>query len=314
VSSSAPLILGTRGSALALAQVELVKNALKAAHPDLSVEVKTITTSGDRAQNAIAGQVMTGAGLKGMFTKEIQDALLGGSIDVAVHSLKDLPGQTPQSLEVMAVLERADTGDVLISKAAVPFDKLPAGSRIGTNSVRRRKQLLWMRPDLVVEELRGNVPTRLRKLRENDQLAAIVLARAGLYRLGFEVNGNGLLFENRCFHTDVLQTLPAIGQGAIALEARADHLRAREILTAVNHEPTFLCIRAERELLRLLDGDCNLPVGARATLAGSRIRMSAIVFGADGEPPRTGEIEADASDADAPETLAKQLFKQLYDR
>jgi hydroxymethylbilane synthase len=303
-------VLGTRGSALALAQAELVKQALHNVQPDLSVETRIITTSGDRNQQVIGAKI-SGAGLKGMFTREIEAALLSGEIDAAVHSLKDLPGQLPPELEVIAVLERADTGDVLISKNAASFEQLPRGAWVGTNSVRRRKQLLWMRPDLVIEEIRGNVPTRLRKLCDNDQLEGVVLAQAGLQRLGFTPNEAGeLKFENAHFKTDVLQMLPAIGQGAIALEARKNDERTRAILSAINHAPTFLCIRAERELLRLLDGDCNLPVGVKTTLVEqSQMRIQTILFSDGNESPRTSETEGDAF---APEILAQRLFKQLY--
>lgn len=306
------LVLGTRGSALALAQVELVKQALHIVHPDLSVETRIITTSGDRNQEVLGAKI-SGAGLKGMFTREIEAALLSGEIDAAVHSLKDLPGRLPPELEVVAVLERANTDDVLISKNAASFEQLPSGARVGTSSVRRRKQLLWMRPDLVIEEVRGNVPTRLSKLRDNDQLEGIVLAQAGLQRLGFAPNETGELeFENGRFKTDVLQMLPAIGQGAIALEARKNDEQTRVVLSAINHEPTFLCIRAERELLRLLEGDCNLPVGVKTTLTEqSQMRIQTILFGDGNEPPRTSEAEGEAS---APEILAQHLFKQLYAR
>jgi hydroxymethylbilane synthase len=245
-----------------------------------------------------------------MFTKEIEDALLAGEIDAAVHSLKDLPGHLPAGVEVMAVLERANTGDVLISKTARGFDELPTAARIGTSSVRRRKQLLWMRQDLFIEEIRGNVPTRLRKLRESGNLDAIVLAQAGLDRLGFSPNEGILNFEGAEFPSSILPMLPAIGQGAVALEARNDDAKAREILRAINHESTFLCIRAERELLRLLDGDCHLPVGVETKLEGARLRMKAVIFGEDGQPPLTGEMEGDTI---TPEKLAQQLFKQLHE-
>jgi hydroxymethylbilane synthase len=293
-----PTILGTRGSELALAQVELVFQALIPAVPDLLVEVKRITTTGDRRQDLRVGEV-TGAGLKGLFTKEIQEALLTGQIDAAVHSAKDIPGQVPEGLAIAAVLPRADTSDVLIAKKKCSFADLPAGSRIATSSVRRRMNLLWMRPDLQVEEMRGNVPTRLNKLRESDSLDAIVLARAGLDRLEIKLDE---------FYVERLDTLPAIGQGAVALEIRADDAKTRSILEKINHKPTFIRLAAERELLRLLDGDCKLPVGADTELDGDRLKMKAIVFGEDGQPPRVGEAEGDAS---APEALAARVFEQL---
>jgi hydroxymethylbilane synthase len=320
------ITLGSRGSALALAQVRLVEEALRAAHGDLDIEVKKITTSGDRRQDP-SFRPLTGAGLKGLFTKEIQDALLAGEIDAAVHSLKDLPGITPDALTVAAVLERAPASDILIAKTACGFAELPDGARVGTSSVRRHRLLRWRRPDLRVEPLRGNVPTRLEKLRARDDLDAIVLAVAGLKRLGYAVSdavaetaGRGanpapgptsgaLEFDGTTFHTEILPDMPhAIGQGAIALESRADDARVSVLLTPLNHAPTFTCIRAERELLRLLNGDCTLPVGVRTQLVGDRIFMEAVVFGDEGTEPRVARDDGDAAD---PEAVARGIFRQL---
>ena len=291
-------ILGTRGSDLALAQVELVFQALIPAVPELLIEVKRITTSGDRRQDARVGEV-SGAGLKGLFTKEIQDALLSGEIDAAVHSAKDIPGQVPPGLSIAAVLPRAETADLLITKKACSFAQLPPGARIATSSVRRRQQLLWLRPDLQIEEMRGNVPTRLNKLRESETLDGIVLARAGIDRLSISLEG---LFS------ETLDTLPAIGQGAVALEIRTDDAATRALLEKINHQPTFIRLAAERELLRLLDGDCRLPVGAQTELDGDLLRMKAVVFSEDGVPPKTAEAEGPAS---APEALAARIFERL---
>ncbi|MEI8342042.1 MAG: hydroxymethylbilane synthase [Verrucomicrobiota bacterium] len=293
------LVLGTRGSALALAQVELVRNALREAAPDVEIEVKKITTTGDKRLD-ISMAKETGEGLKGLFTREIEAMLLAGEIDVAVHSLKDLPGHLPAGLEVAAVLERANTSDLLISKSGRKFSDLPNGSVVATSSVRRKRQLLWARPDLTVEEIRGNVPTRLEKLRESDRWEAIILAQAGIDRLGLDLNG---------FHVEVLKTLPAIGQGAIGLEIRSNDSSTAEILATINHRPTFLRIRAERELLRLLNGDCHLPVGVGTKIEGDSLNVSAILFGDEGQPPFTGGIEGPA---DEPEKLANSLFSQIY--
>ena len=294
------LVLGSRGSALALAQVRLVHDALRAAHPHLEIEVKTITTSGDRRQEPGAGQG-SDAGLKGLFTKEIQEALLDGSIHAAVHSLKDLPGITPSSLGLAAVLPRADPSDLLISRAFTDLAGLPPGARIGTGSVRRRRQLLWMRPGLEIVGLRGNVPTRLEKLAALS-LDAIVLARAGLDRLGLSLSGGP-------FHATPLDILPAIGQGVIAIETRLDDSPTRAILSAIDHRPTHTCIRVERELLRLLAGDCRLPVAALATLDASLLTASAILFPeSEALPPLQARATAPAS---APEALARLLFTQL---
>lgn len=291
------LVLGTRGSALALAQVTLLQNALRAADADLRIEVKKIATSGDRRAE-FADVKETGAGVKGLFTKEIEQALLDGAIDVAVHSCKDLPGHIAGGLEVRAVLEREETADVFISRES-KFDGLREGAAVATGSVRRKRQLAWLRPDLAIEEMRGNVPTRVEKLRVSKTLSGIVLARAGLLRLGLDLTG---------FYVDALPILPAIGQGAIALECREEDSAVAPLLSRINHAPTFTRIRAEREFLRLLDGDCNLPVGAVTTLDGALLSMQAVVFGAEGEPPRAGSV---SGPADAPEELAGELFQNI---
>lgn len=303
------LILGTRGSALALAQVDLTRAALGRAWPELIVEQQVFITRGDQKLDLSllrAGE----AGGKGLFTRELEDALLAGSIDVAVHSLKDLPGHNPPDLEVTAVLERAATADVLIAREVTTFAALPHGARIGTSSVRRARQLQWRRSDLRIEDWRGNVPTRLRKLAQNSEVAGIVLAQAGLERLGYKLAGGNFEFEGTRFQAISLSSelLPAIGQGAIALQTRGDRSEVRSILAAINHLPTFTAIRAEREVQRLLAGDCGLPVGVRATLEGDRLHLAAILFSADSEPP----AEAEASGpADEPEMLAAELVSGL---
>jgi hydroxymethylbilane synthase len=300
----ARLVLGSRGSALALAQVRIVQEALSRFHPGLEIDVKIITTSGDRRQDVKAGEG-SAAGLKGLFTKEIQDALLDGSIDAAVHSLKDLPGITPPSLGLAAVLPRADTSDLLISPVHPSIKSLPDGARVGTGSVRRRRQLQWLRPGLDIVEIRGNVPTRLQKALS---LNAIVLARAGLDRLGYTFSDGLLQCDAGSFHAMPLDILPAIGQGAIGIETRRDDDSSRALLSAIDHAQTHTCIRVERELLRMLDGDCKLPVAARATLDGAGlIHAEAIVF-----PDSEAEAPARASAAGTdPEALALELFEAL---
>ena len=289
-------MLGTRGSALALAQVTLVEQALRAAGIDTAVEVKKIVTSGDRRKD-FSVELESGAGVKGLFTKEIELALLEGSIDVAVHSCKDLPGHLADGLEIGATLPRANTADVFIGRA--PFAGLDDRSAVGTSSVRRRRQLLWINPCLVLEEMRGNVPTRIEKLRASDSLSGIVLARAGLDRLHLD------LAE---WIVEDLPILPAIGQGAIALECRAGATATAALLARINHAPTFTAIRAERELLRLLDGDCHLPVGVATKLANGLLSMQAIIFGAEGDAPRTGEASGPEA---SPEKIAAELFKKI---
>jgi hydroxymethylbilane synthase len=302
-------VLGTRGSALALAQAELTRAALLAAFPGLEVEQKVFVTRGDVKLDLSLIRAAE-AGGKGLFTKELEDALLGGAIDVAVHSLKDLPGHNPPGLAITAVLERAPTADVLIAKHARSFEELPHGAVIGTSSIRRARQLRWLRPDLVIEEWRGNVQTRLRKLGESDRVAGIILAQAGLERLGHDLAPGTLDFAPWNFRAVPLgdHLLPAIGQGAIALQSRADRPEVTALLQKLDHPATHTAIRAERELQRLLAGDCGLPVGVRTTLTGDRLHLRAILFGPETEPPKTAEAEGPAT---APEAIAAELFARI---
>lgn len=301
--------IGTRGSPLALAQAVLTEQALAAACPGLVVERKVFITRGDQKLDLSLIRASE-AGGKGLFTKELEDALLRGEIDVAVHSLKDLPGHNPPGLAVTAVLPRAPTGDVLIGRDSGGFDALPQGARIGTSSVRRARQVRWLRPDLQIEEWRGNVQTRLRKLAAAEAVAGILLAQAGLERLGFDLRGGTLEFEGARFHVQSLagRLLPAIGQGAIALQSRADRAEVSTILEKIDHRETHTAIRAERELQRLLAGDCGLPVGALTTLRGDRLHLRAILFGAENDPPVAAEAEGPS---DAPEQIAQSVFAGL---
>jgi len=302
-------VLGTRGSALALAQAELTRAALLAAFPGLEVEQKVFVTRGDVKLDLSLIRAAE-AGGKGLFTKELEDALLGGAIDVAVHSLKDLPGHNPPGLAITAVLERAPTADVLIAKHARSFEELPHGAVIGTSSIRRARQLRWLRPDLVIEEWRGNVQTRLRKLGESDRVAGIILAQAGLERLGHDLAPGTLDFAPWNFRAVPLgdHLLPAIGQGAIALQSRADRPEVTALLQKLDHPATHTAIRAERELQRLLAGDCGLPVGVRTTLTGDRLHLRAILFGPETDPPKTAEAEGPAT---SPEAIAAELFARI---
>jgi len=299
---NARLILGTRGSALALAQARLAADALRPLFPGIEPQTRVITTSGDRKHDLSLIR-RTPSGAKGLFTKELEEALLSGEIDVAVHSCKDMPGEMPPELVLAAVLPRAATADILITRSPGTLADLPPGAVIGTSSVRRARQILWKRPDLATEEIRGNVQTRLRKLRESERLAGTVLAQAGLDRLGVQPGSGVIESEHGLFYTSPLEILPAIGQGAIALQTRrADAPR----LAAVNHEPTWRAIRAERELMRLLAGDCNLPVGVASRLEGAELVLEAILFGAPGEPPREA-----AARGTEPEAVALALWRNL---
>ncbi len=300
------IVLGTRGSALALAQAVLTAKALAVAVPGIEVEQKVFITRGDQKLDLSLIRANE-AGGKGLFTKELEDALLAGTIDVAVHSLKDLPGHNPPGLDVTAVLERAPTADVLITKTPTTLRELPQGVILGTSSIRRARQLQWVRPDVRIEEWRGNVQTRLRKLGERDDVAGIILAQAGLERLGFLASGR-LEVDGRTFFASSLadDLLPAIGQGAIALQSRADRAEVSQLLQQIDHAATHRAIKAERELQRLLAGDCGLPVGVRTTLTADTIQMRAILFGAEAEPPVLAEAEASSAEA-----VAAEVFAQL---
>ena len=293
------LILGTRASALAMAQAELTLASLQRAYPETEVTVRKFTTSGDRKLD-ISLIKATPAGAKGLFTKELEEALLRREIDVAVHSCKDMPGEMHDGLVLAAVLERADTADVLVTKTGGP---LPPGAHIATSSVRRARQLQFRFPDLVIQEIRGNVASRLRKLRESETLHGTVLAKAGLDRLGYKMEDGILHSDEGQFHVQIADMLPAIGQGAIALQSRVEDA---PFFAALNHEPTWLAIRAERELMRLLQGDCSLPVGVITEIGANEMRMRVILFGTPEEPPRQAEVTAAT-----PETLADKAYQVL---
>lgn len=301
------LTLGTRASALALAQTELTRSALKAVYPELEIRIETFVTQGDKKLDLNLLQGSPGGG-KGLFTRELEEALLDRRIDVAVHSLKDLPGHMPDGLELSAVLERAACGDMLISKHPGGLEGLPAGARVGTSSIRRASQLAWLRADLKVAEWRGNVQTRLRKLGQQDDFDAIVLAQAGLNRLGFETESGFLCFEALKFHASSLESImyPAIGQGVVALQSALERKELRALLQNISHAGTWLAVRAERELQRLLSGDCTLPVGVRTSRGDAGLRMDAVLFSAASREPVRGFAEGVH-----PETVAGIVAAQL---
>lgn len=263
------IIFGTRGSDLALAQTKIVGDLLKAAHPGLEVETIIIKTTGDRRLDVSLSA--PGALEKGLFTKELEEALLAETIDAAVHSLKDLPTEQPAGLTLAAILERADPSDVLVSKHAGGLAGLPEGARVATSSPRRKAQLHHLRSDLAVEEIRGNVPTRLRKLAENPELDGLLLAKAGLDRLGHHIIPEGLTA------TVIPEILPAPGQGAIAIECRGNDGRVIDALRALHHEDTARCVTAERNLLLELGGGCSLPLGALATVENGEVRIQSFL-------------------------------------
>ncbi len=293
------IILGSRGSDLALTQARLVEQSLQTAWPELEVAIKIIRTSGDEGARAEAVQDRK-AGRKGMFTREIEKQLRAGQIDLAVHSAKDLPSMRLDELEICAALPRGRTGDVLITRDGLRLTNLPKEATIATGSVRRQYQLRWQRPDIAVVDLRGNVPTRLRKLGENENWSGIILARAGLERLGIEAEMEDLSQDD---------FVPAGGQGIIALQIRRGDERFQRLATAINDSPTLLSLRAEREFLRLLNGDCDSPVGVRGTIVDGRLRLQAQVFAEEFSAPRTGTVTGDIAD---PETIAAALMEKLY--
>lgn len=273
-----PLRLGTRGSPLALLQAEEVRAKLRAAHPglenDYAIEIVPIRTTGDWKPEQRESRFIELGGNKGLFTKEIEDALLGDHIDLAVHSMKDVAGRLPDGLEIAALLERLDPRDAFIGRTAKTLDALPAGAVIGTSSLRRQAQILARRPDLRVAPLRGNVDTRLKKLADG-KADATLLAVAGLKRLGAESKISSIL------ETDVM--LPSPAQGAIGIEIRRGDEALRRLLAPLNHAATSVCVGAERALLAVLDGSCQTPVGALAQFTGAdEIRLEALVAKPDG--------------------------------
>ncbi len=307
------IVLGTRGSDLARAQTALVERALQIQFSRFESEVRIITTRGDEKNEKSEEPLDRRAGRKGLFTSEIERALLAGEIDVAVHSAKDLPSDATAGLEIIAALPRAPFEDVLVSKNAADFTSLPEGATVATGSVRRQHQLRWRRPDVNVRDLRGNVPTRLRKLAA-ENWEGIILARAGLERLGLECLSGELAFGGQAFGASVLpvdEFLPAGGQGIVALQARSDDEETRDIIRELNHSETLLCLRAEREFLRLLQGDCGTPVAVLAGCDGGTLRMRAQLFEEGRAEPRTAKLRRDAAE---PEGVAAELLVLINGR
>jgi hydroxymethylbilane synthase len=282
------LRIGTRGSPLAVIQAEAVGTALMQAHAGLSVDYRVVRTSGDRIQDRPLAEV----GGKGLFTKEIEQGLLDGTIDIAVHSMKDVETFLPDGLCIGAMLPREDPWDALLSKGDARLDALPQGARIGTSSIRRQAQLLHRRPDLRIVPFRGNVETRLRKLEEGEAEATL-LAAAGLKRLG----RLGIITEM----LDPEAILPAAGQGAIGIEMRAADGATRSLLAPIDHPETTVCVAAERAMLAALDGSCRTPIGALATLdgAGATLTLHGLVARPDGSALHRRTQNAPVKDAAA---------------
>ncbi len=258
------LRIGTRGSMLALWQAEWVKSQLLAAHAGLTVELVTIKTMGDKILDVPLAKV----GGKGLFVKEIEEALLEGRTDLAVHSVKDMPALLPAGLHLAAMPPREDPRDALISRNGNGLNQLPNEARVGTSSLRRAAQLLHLRPDLHIEPLRGNVDTRLRKL-ETERFDAIVLAAAGLKRMGLSHVISEYLAPE--------QILPAVGQGALGIETRIEDDFTNPVVASLAHQPTMTEVSAERAFLRRLEGGCQVPIGAHAIMAGDEVVLTGMV-------------------------------------
>ena len=313
------IVLGTRGSALALAQAGMVEEALCSAFPGLEVERRIIRTTGDQRTDVPLSEVARASHLdKGVFIKELEVALQEGEIDVAVHSLKDMPSFLEEGFSIGAVLPRASFRDVLIAKEPGGLGGLGEGATVATSSVRRQRLLHSLRPDLNIVDIRGNVPTRIRKLHESPKIDGILLAQAGLMRLGLLRDGV-VESEGKIAHAEELDEesfVPAAGQGAVALEIRSGDEGMRSMCEAVNDKESMLIVRAERSFLALLGAGCETPVGVIGKLIRDEdgvevtgmIRMRAVVF-EDGEAdPLIGEVSGEGDDA---EGLAEQLLETL---
>ena len=294
--SRSTLILGTRGSKLAVHQSQWVQARLQELAPGLTISLQRIQTSGDKILDVPLAKI----GGKGLFVKEIEDALLSREIDLAVHSMKDVPTALPEGLDILCVPPREDPRDALITRDGCRLDQLKPGARIGTSSLRRQAQLLHYRPDFTIEMLRGNLDTRLRKLREG-QFDAIVLAAAGLRRLAWDAEITEYL--------PVHLSLPAIAQGALGIEARSDDSFVRELLSRFEHRPTRITVTAERAMLHRLEGGCQVPIAAHAVLEGDRITVDGLVASVDGRRVIRHQIQGPASEAQALGTkLAERLL------
>ncbi|MBL8070840.1 MAG: hydroxymethylbilane synthase [Nitrospira sp.] len=294
--SRSTLILGTRGSKLAVHQSQWVQARLQELAPGLTISLQRIQTSGDKILDVPLAKI----GGKGLFVKEIEDALLSREIDLAVHSMKDVPTALPEGLDILCVPPREDPRDALITRDGCRLDQLKPGARIGTSSLRRQAQLLHYRPDFTIEMLRGNLDTRLRKLREG-QFDAIVLAAAGLRRLAWDAEITEYL--------PVHLSLPAIAQGALGIEARSDDTFVRELLSRFEHRPTRITVTAERALLHRLEGGCQVPIAAHAALEGDRLTVDGLVASVDGRRVIRHQIQGPASEAQALGTkLAERLL------
>lgn len=291
----ANLIIGTRQSLLALWQSNHIASLLRKQYPDCQVTLKKIVTKGDRILDVPLAQI----GGKGLFTKEIETELLDGTVDLAVHSLKDMPTVLPEGLCLTAITTRANVGDAFVSNKYASFSELPQGAVLGTSSLRRKAQLLAVRPDLKIVDLRGNVDTRLRKLDEG-QMDAIILAAAGLERLGHADRIREIIPTTVC--------LPAVGQGALAIECRSDNKEVREMLAFLNDLPTKQATDAERAFLGLIEGGCQVPIGVHAEIENDNVKIEALIASLDGSKVLRNNITGPAVNA---ADLGRKLGQQM---
>ncbi|GKT08467.1 hydroxymethylbilane synthase [Desulforhabdus sp. TSK] len=292
------LRIGTRGSLLALKQSTMVKETLESLWPGLRVELHIIKTTGDKILDVPLAKV----GGKGLFVKEIEDALLAEEVDLAVHSIKDVPALLPPGLEIGAIPRREDPRDVLITRSGEGLEALPPGARVGTSSLRRSAQLKTLRPDFDIQNLRGNLDTRLRKLHEG-MYDAILLAAAGIHRMGWE--------DKISHYLDRDAFIPAIGQGAIGIELRSADVEVRQILAPVHDADTAVAVEAERSLLRELEGGCQVPIGGHALVQGDHVTLTGLVASLDGR--RVFRVTRSAERQEA-EVLGREVARALLDR
>ncbi len=264
------LVIGTRGSKLALWQANYIADCIRTKYPEIEVSLRHIITTGDKILDVPLARI----GGKGLFTKELETAMLAEEIDLAVHSLKDMPTELPPGLLLAAITERADPGDALISPKYRTIDHLPQGAKVGTSSLRRKAQLLAYRPDLMICDLRGNLDTRLKKM-ETEGLDAILLAVAGLNRLGWQELITEIIPNNIC--------LPAVGQGALALEARANDQEVLDMLEFLNHQQTRWAVEAERTYLAEVEGGCQIPIGVYGHSQQQLLVLEAVILSVDGK-------------------------------
>lgn len=302
------LKIGTRGSALALKQAEMTEAALATHFPDLVVERVIIKTTGDRRTDVALNEVAKAEGIwdKGVFIKELEVALEKKEIDVAVHSLKDLPTVLEKSFQLRSVLERAPVADVWVGK--MPWAEVTKGSRVGTSSVRRARMLQFLKPGVKVVDLRGNVPTRMEKAAVDADYDGIILAEAGLSRLAYQTEGMFEIQRHPVFVERLPERnfFPAAGQGAVGLEIRRGDDEVGKIIDVVNDEGTWNEVTAEREFLRLLDAGCSTPIGVWTTLTGEHLEMGARVF-----PEKPGSPRKSRASGVVPLEVARQLFENL---